>query len=222
MGDRFDIDAGGRAVSIIPKFYCTAVFLFMLFLLFFTGCAGNERPRFYALDYLARAPSGPPGAGTAGLSVGIGPVYLPAYLDRQEIVTRVSRYKLDIAEDDKWVAPLNDSFSRVLAENLSTLLSTDRIYVFPWNASRRLDYQILIDIIQFDGTIPGNANLMARWSLLKAGEETRVVMKKFQSRKPIAGQGYSGLVTSMSLGIVDLSREIADAILSEQRAEHAD
>jgi len=191
MGDRYGIDAGGGTVTIIPALCRTAVLLCSLIILLFTGCAGSEKSRFYTLDYLARVSSGTPDAGSGGVSIGIGPVRLPEYLDRPQIVTRTGRYKLDIAEFDRWAAPLGAAFSRVLAENLSILLSTDRVYIYPWNTSRLPDYQVTIEIIQLDGSIPGNADLKVRWSLLKEGKETRIILRKFRSGKPIAGQGYS-------------------------------
>lgn len=222
MDDRCGVDAGGGNVSIVPNSCFAAVLLCSLIFMCFTGCAGSEKSRFYTLAYLARASSGTSDAGSAGISVGIGPVHLPEYLDRPQIVTRTGNYKLDLAEFDRWAAPLDAVFSRVLAEDLSILLSTDRIYIYPWNTSRRLDYQVLIEIIQFDGGIPGDADLFVRWSLLKEGKETQITLEKFHSGKPIAGQGYPGLVAAMSLGISDLSREIADAVLSERLGEHPD
>lgn len=216
MGDRYGMDAGFRTVSITPNACCTAMLLCSLIFLCFTGCARTEKSRFFTLANLAGASSGAPDEGSAGVTIGIGPVHLPEYLDRPQIVTRTDKYRLDIAEFDRWVAPLDAAFSRVLAENLSILLSTDRVYVYPWRTSRRLDYQVLIEIIQFDGDIPADSNLLVRWSLLKQGKETPITLKKFHSEKPIAGQGYSGLVTAMSLGVLDLSREIAGAVLSER------
>lgn len=212
--DRFDNNASGGSQPVIPGFRYSAVLLCGLLFFCFIGCSGTEKSRFYSLEYLARASSKRPAAESTRLSVGIGPVHLPEYLNRPQIVTRINKYQLEVAEFDRWAAPLDAVFSRVLAENLSILLSTDRIYLYPWNTSRRFDYQIPIEIIQLDGSIPGDADLLVRWSLLKDGKETRIVQKKFRCGKPIAGQGYSGLVTAMSLGVADLSREIADAILS--------
>jgi uncharacterized lipoprotein YmbA len=216
MGDRFDFDAGGGRVSIIPDFRYVAVLLCGVLFFSFIGCAGTEKSRFYTLDYLAMASSKLPDTRNTQVSIGIGPIRLPEYLNRPQIVTRTSKYKLDVAEFDRWAAPLDTVFARVLAENLSILLSTDRVYLYPWNTSRSLDYQVVVEIIQLDGNIPGDANLFVRWSLLKEAKATRIIQKKFQCRKPIAGQGYPGLVSAMSLGIVDLSREIATAIAAEQ------
>jgi uncharacterized protein len=221
MGDRYEMGDSSVTVSIIPKFYRAAVLLCGVVAFCFSGCAGTENSRFYTLDYLAMASSGSPDAGSSGVSIGIGPVQLPEYLNRPQIVTRTDRYKINVAEFDRWAAPLDEAFSRVLAENLSILLSTDRVSVYPRQTSRRFDYQVPIEIIRFDGTIPGDANLMVRWSLLKEGKETRITMKKFHGGKPIAGQGYSGLVSAMSLGIYDLSREIANVILTDRQGTHA-
>ena len=216
MGDRFNFDAGGGVVSIIPDFCCVAVILCSFIFLCITGCAGTEKSRFYTLDYLAMASSGSPDTENHLVSIGIGPVRLPEYLNRPQIVTRTGKHKINIAEFDRWAGPLDAAFSRVLAENLSILLSTDKVFTYPWNTSRHPDYQIPIEIIQLDGSIPGDANLMVRWSLLREGKETRIILKRFRGGKPIAGQGYSGLVSAMSLAIVDLSREIADAVLADR------
>ena len=219
MGDRYDTGTGSATVSILPKFRRANMLLFVFLALCLSSCAGTEKSRFYTLEYLAMASSGSPDAGASGLSIGIGPVRLPEYLNRAQIVTRTDKYKIDIAEFDRWAAPLDAAVARVLAENLSILLSTDRVFVYPWSTSRRFDYQIPIEIIRLDGTIPGDATLLVRWSLLKDGKETPITMKRYHSGKPIAGQGYAGLVTAMSLGIFDLSREIADAVLEDRIGE---
>ncbi|UCC31474.1 MAG: membrane integrity-associated transporter subunit PqiC [Phycisphaerales bacterium] len=43
-----------------------------------------------------------------------------------------SGHRLTLAEFDRWAEPLAFGFSRVLAENLSALLLTDRVLLFPW------------------------------------------------------------------------------------------
>jgi uncharacterized lipoprotein YmbA len=54
-------------------------------------------------------------------SVGLGPIELPGYLDRQQIATRTSTNRLSYSENDRWAAPLSESFSRVLEQNISHL-----------------------------------------------------------------------------------------------------
>ena len=75
------------------------------------GCgtlsAKPDPSRFFTLSALtqnepnaAKQPSGMP-----GISLGVGPVTLPGYLVRQEIVVRVARNQLILSEHDRWAVP---------------------------------------------------------------------------------------------------------------------
>ena len=77
--------------------------------------------RFYLLPTLTDV-SSPAAMGERALTIGVGPVTLPPYLDRPQIVTRASRAQLHLAELDQWAASLQDTVARVLAENLSLLM----------------------------------------------------------------------------------------------------
>ena len=160
-------------------------------------------------------------AESSRLSIGIGPVYVPEYLNRPQIVTRTGMQEIDIAKFDRWGDSLGTSVSSVIADNVSALLSTDRVFEYPWKGNNALDYQVVVDIRRFDGSIPGNVELLARWTLLKDGKETRKGIQKFYGKKPIAGQGYPGLVSTMSLVLYDLSKEIAGAVALAQAGDNS-
>ena len=64
-------------------------------------------------------------------AVGIGPVTLPQYLDRPQIVERTGPNSLKIAEFDRWAEPLNNTVPRILVQNISQLLQSDRVYALP-------------------------------------------------------------------------------------------
>ncbi len=87
------------------------------------GCAGTPNSRFYLLEPLTGAP-GPEGTVPLdrAISIGLGPVTLPEYLDRPQIVTRTDRNTVLLAEFDRWAEPLSGNVSRTLAENLTYLL----------------------------------------------------------------------------------------------------
>ena len=76
----------------------------------------------------------------------MGPVLLPAHLDRPQIVTRASENRLVLAEFHKWGEPLNTNFARVLAEDLAVLLATERVAVFPWRRAVPVDYQLEVRV----------------------------------------------------------------------------
>ena len=89
--------------------------LILLTMIFLSGCGGSSAPsKFYLLSSLAKSdaqtrnPESP-----VRLAVGVGPVEVPAYLDRPQIVTRLSLNTLRLAEFDKWAEPLKDTVSRI-------------------------------------------------------------------------------------------------------------
>ncbi len=175
------------------------------------GCLGSSPPsRFYLLSPLPTQEA--PSKAASGLAIGVGPVALPEYLNRTQIVTRAGEHKLELAEFDRWAEPLGKSFSRVLVLNLSTLLSTDRITLHPWNRSTPIDYQVTVDVARFEAEGDGTASLLVRWSLVDAAERRTLLMRKSTFSEPIASDGYEASVASMSRLVGALSREIAEAI----------
>ena len=86
-------------------------FLAGLMLLTLAGCETSEQARLYTLSglpFTAASASIQP-ASTSALAIGIGPVTLPFYLDRPQIVRRTSPNRLEIAEFDRWAEPLSNT-----------------------------------------------------------------------------------------------------------------
>ena len=183
-----------------------------LVLLVLGGCGSTPPTRFYVLPTLTDAPP-PTSKGKRDLTIGVGPVTLPPYLDRPQIVTRASRAKLDLAEFDQWAASLQDSVARVLAENLSLLIPTDRVVLHPWPRTTAIDYQVIVEVTQFDRTLGGEVVLVARWSITAANEQ-ELMMRKARLSAPAGGQDYEATVTAMSRALEALSRDIAATIQS--------
>jgi uncharacterized protein len=131
-----------------------------------------------------------------GLAIGIGPVTLPKYLDRPQIVTFTSPYALNVAEFDRWAEPLESTFVRVLAENLALLLPTARVAVFPWPGSMRLDYQVTVEVSHFSGQLGGESALTARWSLFSEDGKEALVSQRSRFSAPAWAPGYEAIVAA--------------------------
>jgi uncharacterized lipoprotein YmbA len=181
-----------------------------LALLLLEGCGSTPPTRFYVLPTLTDA-SPPAAAGKRELTIGIGPVTLPPYLDRPQIVTRASRVKLTLGEYDQWAASLQDSVARVLAENLSLLIPTDRVVFHPWPRQTAVDYQVIVEVTQFDRTTAGEVVLAARWSIALA-DDRELLLRKARYSAPAGRQEYEATVTAMSRTLEALSRDIAATI----------
>ncbi len=173
------------------------------------GCATTEPSSFYTLSSL-RNTEGPAASGPA---IGVGPITLPQYVDRPQIVTRSSPNRLELAEFHKWAEPLQDIVSRVVADNLAALVPTDRIVILPRRRSLPLDYQVEINVIQFDTSAQGETVLAARWTLFgKDGKKLLLSAESNISASTATPGDYESVAAAMSRALEDLSREIAQAI----------
>ena len=109
---------------------------------------------------------------------------------------------------------MSENFIRVLAENLSILLGTQRILVHPSSRNFRFDYQVVIDVSRFEVARSGMVNLSARWRILDPKKRSLVLMRKSSSNRPILGSGFEPTAAAMSDAVAELSQNIADALRS--------
>ena len=177
------------------------------------GCVNTQPTHFYLLRAMDSSTNSVLlETKKSGVSLGLGPISFPKYLDRPHIVTRISSHEIDLAEFHKWAEPLKENVANVLDENLSALLSTDRIVQYPWQRSNLPDYQLSLDVIQLDGKKHQEAMLKVRWTLV-ADDGKRLLQKKTsQFSEILRGSEYEDLVEAMSRMLASFSQEIADVI----------
>ena len=190
------------------------IFLLVCFVL--AGCSFlDSKPdpsRFFALASLPRTGQRPQdAAGTNALALGIGPIKFPGYLDRQQFVTRISQNRFAVAENDRWAEPLEENFSRVLSQNLSILLQTDRMVAYPWERSQQPSYQVQVEVLRYEPNAEQVVELWARWSIIDNTKKT-VSVKETYLTQPARDKSTEASVASMSELVSDLSKEIAAAI----------
>ncbi len=204
----------------VPFFRRLPVILVMgLFLL--GGCLGrSQSPRFYTLSQItedtAMAQSDTP---ERNMRIGIGPIKLADYLDQSRLVTRTGDNRLVKAEFDLWAGAFKDNLTNVLAENIGLLLPTERIYIYPWRLTEPMDYQVILDVVRFDGDLGKEAWLVARWNIVGGKDREVLEVDRSSIREPVTGSGYDALVTAQSRALAKLSHEIVEAILAAGRKQ---
>jgi hypothetical protein len=183
-----------------------------------TGCAlvggGTQQPtQNYVLSSLYSDETQPSAvADLPDIGILVGPIRMALYLDRSDIVIRDSQNKIRLADFSQWAGPLQENFSRVLAENLSILLSTDKVGIFPGTRAMSFDFNVTVNVTQFDG-IPGDkADLRARWSVLDNNREKVLYEKHTVLSQTTENDSLEALIAAESRALADLSREIAEAI----------
>jgi hypothetical protein len=182
------------------------------------SCVGKSSPTtFYTLSPIEADPAAQTAFSAGQVNIGIGPVTFPDELDRQRIVTRSGRNQLAINEFHRWGGSLEKNFARVLVENLTLLLGSERIMAQPWERYFSPDFRVVLDIRRFDGRLGEYASLNATWMLVKAGSDQPVVIRQTIIQEATAGKGYDSLVAAQSAAAATLSREIA-AVLQKQIA----
>ena len=172
------------------------------------GCS-TAPSRFYALDSTAVAD----GAPAAHAAVMVGPVTVPAGVDRPEFVVQVAPNRDEVDEFNRWVAPLNDAIARAVAGNLVVLLGTPDVATETL-ANFIPDYRVTIDVQRFESIQGQAAILEAVWNVRKmVGGQTR--SGRTVAREPVQGQGFDALAAAHSHAIAKMSAEIAAAIRAE-------
>jgi uncharacterized protein len=177
------------------------------------GPRDSPATQHYVLSPVVEAPPGGTASPTAPLIVGVGPVNLPAYLDRPQMVVRRAPDLIEILELQQWGEPLRDGVTRVLAINLAHLLPDSVVVVFPWRSTEKVRCQVIVDVVQMDGPAGGTLALDARWRVLD-GSGSEVAASISRLREP-AGAGGTAAAVSRALGI--LSRDIARELSATER-----
>jgi uncharacterized lipoprotein YmbA len=190
--------------------------ILLILCLLAAGCVSlgpqADPSRFFALASLPRTGQRvQDAAGNNALVLGIGPIKFPAYLDRPQLVTRISQNRFAVAENDRWAEPLEENLSRILSQNLSILLHTERVVTYPWERSQRPTHQVQVEVLRFEPNAERIVELWARW---RVSDNTRKLVSVRESylTLPARDKSTEGAVASMSAVANELSKEIADAV----------
>lgn len=182
------------------------------------GCARSAHARFYQLDPTsARDLATPAEARQGSLVVAVGPLGVPDYLDRPQIVTRTGKNELELAEFDRWIGPLENDLARVLAENIAAQLPPERFFVVRWSPLLETQLPVAsrveVRVERFEGALGGPVVLRAQWGLFsrRAG---MVFRAESTITEPVSSPTYAALVNAMSKAAAKLSEEIVARILA--------
>lgn len=169
------------------------------------GCA-SAPARFYTLTSSAAGD----GAAALPVAVLVGPVTVPAAVDRPELVVQAAPNRVDVDEFNRWAAPLNDAIARVVAGDLTVLLATPDVATAPM-ANFRADYRVTINVQRFE-SLPGQAALLdAVWTVQRVADGT-TRSGRTTAREAVAGDGHDALAAAHSRALAQLSGDVAAAI----------
>jgi uncharacterized lipoprotein YmbA len=179
----------------------------------------SAKSEFFLLTALEPAPrtatatATSPAPAVADPHILLGPVALPDYLDRPELVTRLASNQLRVDDLELWAEPLRASIARTITQNLTTLLGSDRVQRGPWTRSSPPDLIVSVEVRRFERALGGKVELAARWTIHDgSGQTKRLQRETLLSYAPAPTPSTQTAVAAMSAAVAALSREIATGL----------
>ncbi len=192
------------------KFYLIFAFLILLILY---SC-GSSSAYYYILtpanDYQPNDKNT-----ESEISIGISSLEFPDYLRKPQIVTYKKDNEIYFDEFNRWAEPLYENFSRVVLENLSEMIPTNRIYMYMWPEEKKDILQIVLKINRFGLMQDSSVVLDARWSVSPINKRLFLTTKKSGYREKLKNTEYKQVVAAMSELTGKLCREIAADVRSK-------
>lgn len=200
-----------------------APFTLALVVMILTGCASSSSSKFYQLNPVQNKTSVTGDVSSDQSQViAIGPVRIPDYLDRPQIVTRSGKNELKLSEFDRWAGSLENDVNRVLVEDISSLLPAGCFSVVHWTpylgSQVPASYRVEVIVDRFEGALGDSVLLKAQWRIF-AKDRSLILEKGSQVREQVNGSSYDELVAAMSSALERLSRDICVGIMSVIRQE---
>jgi len=170
------------------------------------ACGQSAPVRYYSLQSMeADYQRDPEDAAVLGL----GPLRVPEYLARQQIITYGDNSRLLVDEFSRWAEPMDDAIHRIVALNVDSLMDDVVVVPFPYGQLARFDYLLVGNIDSFHADTEGEAVLLVQWSVV--GEDSEPVISPRRSRYVVdARAGDPGSVAAaLSDLAAQFSRDIA-------------
>ena len=163
--------------------------------------------------YMLSADPAPNTMTSSGPNITVGPIRLPAYIDRPELVFESTANRFEIPSSHRWASPLSQGFAQTLVADLSGQLKNPFIHAYPSTQDKFADFRVTVDISQFHAQSGGDSLLRAHWRIVRftASGEEPVKSGRVDFTEPVIGDGYEAVVAAESRLVSRLAAEIADA-----------
>ena len=149
--------------------------------------------------------------------IDIGPVTIIELVDRPQLVIKLSPNQVQILEQQRWAQPLKNEIGRVVAKNLSILLTTHHVSNYPTtpvNSNVSADmtsYKLQLNVQKFESSLASNATITINYTIRKL-PNNQIYSDTITSTQKITGNNYSDLVEAQSKALGTISQKIAQAI----------
>ena len=181
-------------------------------LLMFSACSSSPPVRYFSLNPIdADFTQDPDDA----VMLGLGPIRMPDYLNRSQIVWRGANAQMQVDEFSRWTEPLSTSLLRVVSTDVDRLLDSVVVVVFPYETFVRdqVDYRLVGDVNRFDADSSGRIVLEVQWGI--ADVDGAVIVSVRRNRyvaQATLAQDPGAVVVAMNDVLAQFSNDIANKL----------
>jgi uncharacterized lipoprotein YmbA len=181
--------------------------------LLLTACGSSPPVRYFSLSSSVAAVGQDP---EDSVALGFGPMRMPEYLNRSQLVTRGSGQEMEVDEFSRWAEPLSPAFHRIVSTDVDNAVDGLVVVAFPWESAVQagVDYRLLGDVIRFDADRSGRVILDVQWGVLKVEPREFVVQpqrSRYEARTGSPGDP-AAVASAMNDALAEFSRDIANEV----------
>jgi len=180
-----------------------------VYLLVLSACVSSPPVRYYSLSPIDTDYQQDP---DDAVMLGIGPLSIPDYLNRSQIVTRDVDAQMRMDDFSRWTEPLTDSMHRIISTDVDNLLHGVVVVMYPYEAVVRshLDYRLVGDVNRFDADSSGLVVLEIQWAIVDTEANLLVPTRRNRYQAQMATSGdFSAMVAAMNDVLSQFSRDVA-------------
>lgn len=175
------------------------------------GCSRSPDVRHFVLgtqfasDAGQRAPD---------LAVLIGPIRLPAYLERPHFARRAGGGKIELDEFNRWLGGFESNLTNALAADLRRQLGSVRVVGYPSSAPFPIDYSVRIHVDEWIVDESNTLKVRLRWALAGQGAGRAPLLSAHESAIEVPGRSSEAIVEAHDRALAELAQSLADELVN--------
>ena len=181
--------------------------------LLIAACGSSPPVRYFALSPMDTVQRQDP---DDSVTLGVGPLRLPEYLNRSQMVTRGAGSELEIDEFSRWAEPLTQALHRVVSTDVDNMMNGVMVIAFPWEAvvHNDVDYRLLGEVTRFDADRSGRVVLDIQWTIYDASAEVVAVPPHRRSYETRAAKSDdpADVASAMNDALAMFSRDVVSEL----------
>jgi uncharacterized lipoprotein YmbA len=147
------------------------------------------------------------------IAVLVGPVRVPAYLERSQIASLAGDGEIRLDEFNRWLGGFKENFLRALSLGLARELGSTRIVSAPSHAPFEFDYRIRLHVDDLISSEGEGLRVRLRWALVPVSREGSTKLFVMDEVLVVEGGSVEGLVRAYDDAIDELVRRIAGEVV---------